>query len=115
MGVFKILNLALAFLLELALLAAWGWSGNTSVGGIGGIALAILLPAAVAVIWGLALSPKPRFKLAAPIRLGLETLLFLGAGAGLLINGQALLAGLLVGIWIVNKIILTVLGQTAPD
>lgn len=51
------LVLAIRFALELTLLAVYAWWGYHAAGVLGGAACAI----AVAVVWGLLLSPKARF------------------------------------------------------
>jgi uncharacterized protein DUF2568 len=64
-------NLAVRFLLELAALAAvawWGWTVSA--------ALAIVLPLAVAVVWGLFVSPKAKFRVSRPIWYALQVVIF---------------------------------------
>ncbi len=63
----------------------WGWD-------VGGPFLAIAAVGAVAVFWGLLLAPKRRFDFAAPVRLALELLVWLAAGAALYATGHAGLA-----------------------
>jgi Protein of unknown function (DUF2568) len=59
LAVLKGLNLGVAFLLELAALAAFGYWGAQAGGGtLGKIALAVGAPLLVAVVWGLFLAPK---------------------------------------------------------
>ena len=78
------LILTLAFLSELALLAVLAIVGvNAGLGTAANIALAVLAPVAVAIIWGLALAPRARRRLPQPWRLGAEIVLFLAAAAGL--------------------------------
>lgn len=73
------LVLALRFALELTLLAVYAWWGYEAAGVLGGAACAI----AVAVLWGLLLSPKARFPLAPPVRTGVEVVVFLVAAGAL--------------------------------
>jgi hypothetical protein len=70
-------NLGLRFLLELAMLAGlawWGWHEW-------GWWAAILLPLALAFVWGSFLSPKARWMLPRPARLVLELAVFAAAAA----------------------------------
>jgi hypothetical protein len=64
---------AAAFLLELAALAGFAVWGA----GVGGIALAVLLPLAVAVGWGVWLAPRARRPLRPRLRLGIRTAVLL--------------------------------------
>lgn len=61
---FKNANLALAFLLELGVLAALGfWGFSTGSGTIAKVVLGIGLPLAAIVVWGLFGSPKAMWHL----------------------------------------------------
>lgn len=77
----KVLNLMLAFLLELGLLAAlvvWG----LAVGGPVGVTAAVLGPAAVATVWALWLAPRSPRRLGGGRLVAAKALLFgLGAAA----------------------------------
>jgi Protein of unknown function (DUF2568) len=81
-------NLALRFALEFAALAAVGWWGWDA----GGPLLALAAVAAVVVVWGAFVAPKRRFDLAAPIRLAIELVVWLAAGAALYGVGHTALA-----------------------
>jgi len=70
------LSLALRFVCELAALVAVGWWGWTV-----SPVLGVLLPVAVAVLWGAAIAPKARRRLRDPARLGVELVVFAGATA----------------------------------
>ncbi len=88
MDALKGANLALRFALELAALAAvgyWGWD-------VGGPLLALAAVAAVAIVWGLFVAPKRRFDLSLPLRLAVELLVWLAAGAALAATGHTALA-----------------------
>ena len=88
MDPFKGANLALRFALELAALTAvgyWGWD-------VGGPLLALAAVAAVAVVWGLFVAPKRRVDLAPPLRLAVELVVWLAAGAALAATGHPALA-----------------------
>jgi hypothetical protein len=70
-------NMGLRFLLELALLAGvawWGWHAW-------GWWAAILLPVALAFVWGSFLSPKARWSIPLRARFALELAVFVTAAA----------------------------------
>ena len=70
-------NLALRFLLELAALAALAvWGLRTGPGPVAAVALAVLAPLAGGLLWALCVSPKARWPLPPPARLGIELGLF---------------------------------------
>lgn len=104
MATVKGFNLVAAFLLELAMLAAfalWGWSVGTSTPVR--ILLAVLVPAAVMVVWGLALAPRAPRRLPRPWLEVAKVVLFVQAGVGLAAAGHgraatALVAGFLVSL-----------------
>lgn len=75
---------ALAFASELALLAVLVIIGlSAGLGTAANIALALLAPLTVAVIWGFALAPRARRRLSQPWRLCAKVALFVAAAAGL--------------------------------
>lgn len=78
------LVLAIRFALELTLLAVYAWWGYHAAGVLGGAACAI----ALAVVWGLLLSPKARFPLSPPVRAGVEVVVFLVAAGALTALGH---------------------------
>lgn len=85
---------ALAFLCELALLvvlavAGWGLVQVTS----GRLLLAVALPVAAVVVWGIWAAPRSRHRLGDPARFVLQTLLFAAAGALAAQGGHPLLGG----------------------
>ena len=108
----KYINLALAFFLELAMLAAigyWGFQLKQSMAVK--IAAGIGLPAAVAIIWGVVLSPKATLPFAEPFR-GLTKLALFAASAYLLYAaGQERWAVILVIALAINLLLLYMLGQ----
>lgn len=71
--------LTIRFLCELALLGVLAWFGDT----ISGLAFAIGLPLAVAVVWGLGIAPKARYRLRDPGRLLIESVLWASGIAAL--------------------------------
>lgn len=103
-------SLALAFtvrfLLELALLTGvavvvwnlvpgwWAWLAATA---------AVI---AVAVVWGLFLSPKAEIRLEPLVAFGLEALLFLGTGAGLFAIHLGIPAAIGIAVWLLDRVAL---------
>ncbi|MBP8918889.1 MAG: YrdB family protein [Micropruina sp.] len=107
-GASAVLTIALTarFLLELALLAGvavLAWNLTT---GWWRWPAAILAVAVVATVWGLFLSPKAAVPLPWPAALGIEAALFVGTGAGLLIIGLGIPAGVGVALWIIDRVVL---------
>ena len=76
----RAINLGVRFLLELASLAAFGYWGAT-VHGSGALraVFAIVLPLAVALLWGLFISPRARYSTGRPGQVGLGLIVFLTA------------------------------------
>jgi hypothetical protein len=58
MAALKMLNLALAFFLELAALAAFAYWGFTANSGVLAVLLGVGAPLLLAVVWGLYLAPR---------------------------------------------------------
>jgi hypothetical protein len=105
-------NAAIAFLLELAMLAAFGWAGYELVGGPpwNWIAAASL-PGVAGVIWSFWAAPKSRRRLQQPMLLGLELGLMLLSAAGLWITGQLVLAGALAVLAVITQFATLVGGE----
>ena len=112
MAIIKSISLALAFILELCLLAAlayWGFKVGSSpllkvVFGIGA-------PLLVAIFWGTFLSPKAAVRLSAPLRLALQVVVFVLGALALAAAGQPKLAWALGLVFIINSSLLYVWGQ----
>jgi len=101
------LNLALRFLLELALLVAFAYWGFTSEATpILRIVLAVGLPALAAVVWGTFLAPASKRRLSMPLRLVAELIIFGAAVAALTSRGQATWAWALGLTYIVNRLLM---------
>src|ERR1700759_3038 len=89
MATFRVVNLAVRFLLELAALAAFAyWAAHLEASPGRRILLAILAPVVVAGFWGLFVSPKARFSTGRAGQVGLGLIVFLGASAALCVRGQ---------------------------
>jgi hypothetical protein len=84
--------LTLRFLLELALIAAFGAGAWEIVGGgAPGAFAASIAAAAVIIVWGLAIAPRAKRRLPDPARLMLEMVLFVIGGLALVATDQTLL------------------------
>ena len=80
-GPLHALNEGLAFLLELAAIAALAWWGFTAGGNVlVNVVLGVGAPAAAIVLWGLFAAPRARFTIALPLVLSVKAAVF-GAGA----------------------------------
>jgi len=76
-------NLAVRFLLELALLAVLAVGAASLVDGLAGVGLTIVVVVAAATAWGLFVSPKGRYLAPEPLRWAIEASLFAAGGAAL--------------------------------
>ncbi|MFJ3906354.1 YrdB family protein [Streptomyces sp. NPDC090025] len=105
----RVINEGLAFLLELAALAAlawWGWrtSDHTAVR----LLAAVATPGAAAVLWGLFAAPRARFAVPLPAVLLVKALVFGSAVAALLALGQRGDAVTFGAVLLVNTVLVTV-------
>lgn len=105
----RALALTVRFLLELALLVGAGVLAWQLTEGWWRWPAVLVAVVAVAVVWGLFLSPKAGVHMSAPVAFGLEALLFFGVGAGLFGLGYSVAAGLGVGIWLLDQLALGLL------
>lgn len=106
MGSAANLNLALAFALELAMLAALAIFGFRSVDHpLLRWALAIVLPLAAAVLWGYLLAPKAANRLGMVPGILLSLLLFMLAALALHRVGQPTLAWVMAGAAILHAVL----------
>ena len=85
--------LAVRLATELALIVVLAIVGASATSELAArIALAVLLPLAAAVIWGMGIAPRARRRWPDPWRIGVEIVLFLAAAAGLAAEGSAVAA-----------------------
>jgi hypothetical protein len=111
----KVANLALAFLLELAALAAFAWWGyQTGDGALAKIGLAIGAPLVVAVLWGLFIAPRAVVSLSPVWRSLLAMIVFGAAAIVLFVTGQSALAWVFLILAVLNRILIVVWKQQTP-
>ena len=99
----RLVNEALAFLIEmvaLGLLAYWG----VRIGGstVTRVALAVALPLAAAVLWGLFAAPRARFAVPLVPRLLVKAIVFGAATAALATTGHPVWAAAFAAVALVN-------------
>jgi hypothetical protein len=104
-------NLALKFLLELAMLAALGvWGATVGTGAVAVIA-ALAAPAAAIVLWAIFAAPRSNHRLPTAARVPFELTLFGLAAAALAAAGHWIAALVFAVLVLVNALLLTVFGQ----
>ncbi len=105
-------NLALAFLLELGVLAALGfWGFSTASGTVAKVVLGIGLPLAAIVVWSLFGSPKAMWHLNGIWRVLLQIVFFGSAAVALFTAGQRVLGVVFALLFVVNTALLYVWEQ----
>ncbi len=108
----KSTNLALAFLLELCMLAAFGyWGFHTGESSVSRISLGLGAPLLAAIIWGTFLSPKAAVTVPGVIRFILQVIVFGAAVAVLFAAGRPTWAWVLGLLVVLNKILLYIWHQ----
>jgi len=112
MEALKNINLALAFLLELCMLAALGYWGFTLDQGLAvrvGVGLGV--PILAAVVWGIWMAPKAARPLPEPWHILLELVIFGLAIAALYAAGRPRLALIFGIVYVINLALRYVWGQ----
>jgi hypothetical protein len=105
-------SLTLQFLLELAALAAYGyWGYSQGSSSVVHVALAIAVPLAAAIVWGLFGSPKGPYHLRGVWRLLLEVVFFGLAAVALIVAGHVVLGVAFAAIVAANIALLHALGE----
>jgi Protein of unknown function (DUF2568) len=110
--VLKSVNLALAFLLELAMLAAfayWGFQSGSST--LLKIFMGIGIPLLVIVIWGIFMAPNSARHLQGGAYLALKAVLFGLAVMALMAAGRTTLGVVFAVVVVINTILVYVWGQ----
>ena len=113
MQVLKNLNLLLAFVLELCLLAAfgyWGWQTGSTLAIQ--LALGIGMPLAVAVVWWLFAAPKAPRRFKQPWLAILKIFLFAAGAGALALTGQIALAAFFFAACCLNLLLAFVWNQS---
>ncbi len=105
-------NLALAFFLELGVLASLGyWGFHTGSGVIAKIVLGIGLPALAIVVWGLFGSPQATWHLDGIWRLILQIVFFGSAAVALYVAGQRVWGVVFALLFVINTTLIYVWAQ----
>jgi Protein of unknown function (DUF2568) len=90
--VYRTVNLGLAFLLELAALAAFCWWGfHVSGANWLKVVLGIGAPIVVAIVWGLFAAPRAKYQLSTVSTIAVKVIVFGAATAALIASGQPVL------------------------
>jgi hypothetical protein len=105
-------NLALAFLLELCALGAFGyWGFKTGSATFSKVGLGIGAPLLAAVVWGVFVAPRAAVPVPELLRFVIQALFFGLAALGLATTGHRTLAWVFVAIVVVNAILAYIWGQ----
>ena len=112
MSTLRAINLAVRFLLELASLGSFGYWGATlqATTAVRSVA-AIAIPLAVAVLWGIFISPKARIPTGRLGQAGLGLVVFLAAAAALQVRGHTTVALTFAALAVVSSLLLYALPQ----
>ncbi|MFN8492540.1 MAG: YrdB family protein [Caldilineaceae bacterium] len=112
MQLLKMTNLVVAFLLELWMLAAFGyWGYQVGQQPLTKIGFAIGIPFLVAVIWGIWLAPNSGRRLPEPWLSSANLVIFAIAMAALFSTGRHTLAGVFGVIYLLNRLLLFIWKQ----
>ncbi len=112
MEILKTINLALAFLLELCMLAALGYWGFTLDQGLAvRVGAGLGVPILAAVIWGMWMAPRASSRLPEPLHLIVELIIFGLAIAALYAAGRPRLALVFGLVYVLNVVLRYIWGQ----
>lgn len=106
-----VLLLAIRFVLELCLLAAFAWVGYGVAPPGAEVACGAAATICVALIWGIFLSPRRRVEIGSAGRLLMEIILFAMASTALMVGGHPRMATLLAIAAIADKIALEIIAR----
>jgi Protein of unknown function (DUF2568) len=105
------MTLIVAFLVELAALAALGWWGFATGGAAAAkVALGIGVPLVVAVVWGVFVSPKANVALPGAAQVAIKAAVFGGAALALLALDRAVAAEVFASVVVIDAALLYALG-----
>jgi len=108
-------NLAVAFLLELCALGAFGyWGFKTGSVTLSKVGLGIGAPLLAAVVWGVFVAPRAAVPVPGLLRFFIQALFFGLAALGLATTGHRTLAWVFVAIVVVNAIVAYIWGNDLP-
>ena len=105
MSALKSINLAISFLLELALLgtvAFWGFSLSLPI--LGRVLLGLALPSVAVVLWALFMAPRAKWRVPDLWKPVLALALFVGASVLLIMNGHVAAGSVFVVVAVLNTI-----------
>ena len=112
MAVLKGINLTLSFLLELAMLVAFGyWGFNTGSSPLIHWVLGLGVPVVAITIWSIFNAPLSKRRLPRTPRMILEVVMFRFGAVALAVSGQTTLAAIFAVLIVVNQILLYVWKQ----
>jgi hypothetical protein len=106
---FIALNLGVRFLVEIWMLTALAWAGaevGSHVSWLVSVALAIAFVLPAAVVWGVWIAPKAKWRLADPARLLVELVLFAAATDALAYAANLALAAVFAVLVVANTAVL---------
>ena len=110
--IIKNANLALAFFLELGVLAALGyWGFQTGQGTIAKVGLGLGAPVLAVVVWWLFGAPQAMWHLNGIFRLLLEVIFFGSAAVALFAASQHVLGVAFALLFVLNTVLVSLLGQ----
>jgi hypothetical protein len=112
MAVAKQVNLAVSFLLEISMLAAFAyWGFHAAANPWLRWLLAIAAPAAAVIVWGLFLAPKARRRVASNVGIVVSFGMFFLAAAGLFVSNQPIWGAAMLIVAAINRALAVVWKQ----
>lgn len=107
--VYRTVNLGLAFLLELAALAAFCWWGfHVSGANWLNVVLGIGAPVVAAIVWGLFAAPRAKYRLSTVSTFAVKVIVFGAASAALIASGQLVIGVVFAAVVIANTALIRV-------
>ncbi|MFJ8544094.1 YrdB family protein [Streptomyces sp. NPDC093586] len=109
-------NEVLAFLLEIAVLAALGWWGfGAGHEGVVRVLLGVGTPASAIVLWGLFAAPRARWRPALPLVLVVKAVVLGGGALAVYAVGRPTAAVVLAVVMVANTAVAETFRRTLPD